>query len=254
MPRLHPCYPTILCDKKAQVNGMEGDVADGAGRDPRGGKDDGVAAYLRAAILDGRLTPGQRLVEADLTPALGVGRGVLREAFRRLAAEGMVELAPNRGAQVRRLGRTEALELLEIRTELEAFAARRAAAQMADPRLRRTFTEATARIAADGAAAGGDYIAENREYHAALVAAAGNAQLTETHRRLQLSLILAQIRFALEPSDIAASRAEHKAIAETLLAGDAAAAEAAVRAHLDRAGEILRRAPADAFRPEANRK
>jgi DNA-binding GntR family transcriptional regulator len=71
---------------------------------------------------------------------------VLREAFRRLTAEGMMELAPNRGAKVRRLRRTEALELLEIRSELEAFAARRPAAQMADPSLRRAFATATAAI------------------------------------------------------------------------------------------------------------
>jgi DNA-binding GntR family transcriptional regulator len=241
-----------LYDKIRQVNAREGDrVEDFMRPPPRGGKDDGVAAYLRGAILDGRLTPGQRLVEADLTPLLGVGRGVLREAFRRLVAEGMIELSPNRGAQVRRLGRTEALDLLEIRAELEAFAARRAAARMADPSLRDVFA-ATAAAIAEGEAAGGDYTAENRAFHAGLVTAAGNAQLVATHRSLQLSLILAQVRFALRPADIAASRAEHRAIAAAVLAGDAGAAEAAVRAHLDRAAEIVRRVPADAFRPDAD--
>ena len=52
----------------------------------RGRKDASVADYLSAAILNGRLVPGQRLVEAELTSDLGVSRGPVREAFRRLSA------------------------------------------------------------------------------------------------------------------------------------------------------------------------
>src|SRR3546814_11928746 len=64
-----------------------------------------VAAILKEQILDGSLAPGQRLISRDLIEELGISRGPLREAFRRLAADRLIELFPNRGAVVRRLSR-----------------------------------------------------------------------------------------------------------------------------------------------------
>ena len=62
-----------------------------------------MASHLKDGILAGRYAPGQRLIEADLTRDLGVSRGPLREAFRKLTAEGLIESVPNKGAVVRRL-------------------------------------------------------------------------------------------------------------------------------------------------------
>lgn len=217
---------------------------------PRGARDRAVADRLSDAILDGRLAPGQRLVEADLTRSLGVSRGPVREALRRLAAEGMLDLVPNRGALVRRLTACEAIELFEIRTELEAFAARRAAGNLADACLREHFERAIAPIwdeAPRHSTTG--YIAENQRFHGAILAAAGNAQLVALNRRLQLSLLMAQIGNALGAALIAASLAEHRAIAASLRAGDAAAAERAVRDHLGRAMAFLRTLPPTVFAP-----
>jgi DNA-binding GntR family transcriptional regulator len=173
----------------------------------------------------------------------------VREAFRRLAAEGLIELVPNRGALVRRLSLRDALELFEIRTELEALAARRAAARAAEPEVRRGLEAAAAAVAAEHPAPGADYIAENRAFHAAILTAAGNLRLAEMHERLQLSLILAQIRHSLAADVLAASLAEHRRIAAAILEGDAAGAERELRAHLARARDIVRGMPADAFAP-----
>jgi DNA-binding GntR family transcriptional regulator len=109
-------------------------------------------------------------------------------------------------------------------------------------------------VRAPGARAGFDaYVAENRAFHAAILAASGNAQLAAIHDRLQLSLLLSQIRFAIGPEVIATSISEHRAIAEAILAGDAVAAEAAIRAHLCRATEMMRAVPIDSFRPDSRR-
>ena len=78
-------------------------------------------------VKDGRYAPGQRLVEADLTAELGVSRGPLREALGRLAAEGVLELEPYRGAVVRRLTREDVEDLFSVREVLEGEAARLAA-------------------------------------------------------------------------------------------------------------------------------
>lgn len=77
----------------------------------RGATVDYVLEHLRQGIVRGRYAPGQRLIEADLTDELGVSRGPLREAMRRLSADDLLEIVPNRGAIVRRLSLREMLEL-----------------------------------------------------------------------------------------------------------------------------------------------
>lgn len=214
-----------------------------------GGRGDLVVETIREGIYRGRYVPGQRLVEADLTAELGISRSLLREAFRRLAAEGTIEIVPNRGALVRRLSREDAEELFEIRLELEALAARRAARNAADERVRSTFLaavafiwEETPRLSASA------YIVENQHFHSAMFEAAGNQQLVKLNTNLQLSLIMAQISSSLTPEVVAASLREHRAIAEAIAACDEAAADAASRAHLARARDMVLTMPPAAFR------
>jgi DNA-binding GntR family transcriptional regulator len=214
-----------------------------------GAKGDTVVDYLMRAIQAGRFVPGQRLVEADLTAELGVSRSLLREAFRRLSAEGLIEIVPNRGALVRRLTMTEAMELFEIRMELEALAARLAAERIADPCTRERFERRIAPIWEEAPRfSTSDYLAENRRFHAAVFEAAGNGQLVKLNRQLQLSLIMAQIASELTGEVMMESLREHRAIASAILSGDAAAADAAGRAHLARARDFVRTMRPDVFR------
>jgi DNA-binding GntR family transcriptional regulator len=237
---------------RAETTGLMKTMDKAALLDRPGHKGQSVVDYLRAAIRNGRFAPGQRLIEAELTEELGVSRGPVREAFRRLSAEGLIEIVPNRGALVRRLSVTEALELFEIRTELEALAARRAAVNMSDPCIKARFEQEIAPIWDDEPRySTSDYIAENQHFHSAIITAAGNGQLIKLNHQLQLSLIMAQISSALTSEVIAASLGEHRAIAGAILAGDAAAADAATRDHHQRAMHFMRSMPADVFRRSA---
>jgi GntR family transcriptional regulator, trigonelline degradation regulator len=83
-----------------------------------------VLDNLREAIIDGRLAPGARLTERELTEMLGVSRTVVREALRTLESEGLVHVIPNKGPVVRELSRAEAEDLYQIRAVLEGLAAR----------------------------------------------------------------------------------------------------------------------------------
>src|ERR1700761_951579 len=89
-------------------------------------------AQLRQAILSGDLAPGQRLVEEELAGTLGVTRQSLRAALLDLAAEGLVERIPNRGARVRVVSTAEAVAITECRMALEALCAAKAAARITD--------------------------------------------------------------------------------------------------------------------------
>jgi DNA-binding GntR family transcriptional regulator len=79
--------------------------------------------------MEGVYTPRQRLVETDIAPALGVSRATLRAVLIRLQHEGLIEIQPNRGAQVRAFSVEEAARILQVREVLEGLAAALAAEQ-----------------------------------------------------------------------------------------------------------------------------
>ncbi|HEY8860790.1 MAG TPA: GntR family transcriptional regulator, partial [Candidatus Limnocylindria bacterium] len=89
-----------------------------------------VTTALRDAILSGELRPGERLRQEELADRLRVSRIPLRDALRRLEAEGLVQIGPRRGAQVSSLDRAGVLEIYEIRSALEPELMRRAVAAL----------------------------------------------------------------------------------------------------------------------------
>ena len=91
-----------------------------------------VFEYLRNAILSGELKPGERLMEVTIADQLGVSRTPVREAIRKLEKENFVIMIPRKGAYVADLTKKDILEVLEIRIELEGFAAALAAERMND--------------------------------------------------------------------------------------------------------------------------
>jgi DNA-binding GntR family transcriptional regulator len=91
-----------------------------------------VFEYLRNAILSGELKPGERLMEVTIADQLGVSRTPVREAIRKLEKENFVIMIPRKGAYVADLTKKDILEVLEIRKELEGFAASLAAERMND--------------------------------------------------------------------------------------------------------------------------
>jgi DNA-binding GntR family transcriptional regulator len=200
--------------------------------------------WLRAAIAGGRLQPNERLVEADVVRATGSSRSAVRTALVRLAQEGLVEHERNRGARVRMVGEEEAVEILQARAVLEALTAR-GAAERADAEdvagLREILASMRARLDA------GDLVGaseRNAALHARVLALSGN----ETARRLVASLNSQLVRFQyrtiLVPGRAERSYEEHSAIVEAIASGDADAAEAAMRGHLEHVTDALRAAHA----------
>src|SRR5690606_33138685 len=181
-----------------------------------------VAAVLKEQILEGSLAPGQRLISRDLIEELGVSRGPLREAFRRLAADGVIELIPNRGAVVRRLSRTEIIHLFEIREALEGQAARLAAKRINLGTNRACFEAGVQQgQALKDKLVMPAFIAHNREFHQAIVKISGNQELAELIDRYQLAVFMTLLRQTIGPEQIIKSSIEqHEAIASAILAGE----------------------------------
>ena len=203
-----------------------------------------IVGRLRGDIIGRLLPPGARLVESNLTERFAVSRGPVREALRRLAAEGLIEHVPHRGALVRRLSSREIEELFQIRLELESLAAR-LAAEAADEVLRARFNEAIRPIFADSPRDASEYLAENAAFHEAILTLGGNRQLHDLAIRLQLSLIMAQVGDLLTPKVLEISVRQHREIAAAISRRDPRAASAAMRAHLERAAAMAQRRAED---------
>lgn len=195
---------------------------------------------LRRALLEGRLLPGQRLVEADLVRMFGVGRGAVRTALARLEQEGVVERAPNRGARVRLLSEEEAVEILEARAALECVAVRYAAlrARPDDLQVLRELLRESAECARTGDLLG--YSERNGRFHQALVRASGHATVMRLLDSLRTQMVRYQYRTVMAPGRVERSLQEHRAIVQAVAARDPDAAEAAMRAHLGAVLEALR--------------
>ncbi|SIT51506.1 GntR family transcriptional regulator [Paraburkholderia piptadeniae] len=206
---------------------------------------DRTAALIRQQIVEGRLVPGQRLIARDLVEQFGISRGPLREAFRRLAADGLVDLIPNRGATVRRLSNDEIAQVYQIREALEGYAARRAAQLIDQGDNRARFTEIVERgrrhfTAPDFAA----FIVDNRQFHRIIVDICENPQLSELIDKYQLPIFMHQLRERIGVDQIVRnSLAEHELIASGILAGDPERAAQAMRNHLRHSADELMRFP-----------
>lgn len=189
-----------------------------------------VAAEVRRLIIDGHWPQGLRLVESQVADELGVSRNPVREAFRSLQAEGLIELEPRRGARVAVLTAEEAGHLFDVRGALEELAAG-LAARRRDPAAVATLREVV--VLGRAATAEGrtsDLPPLNTRYHQALCAASGNPQLVALMGPLRDRI---QWVYAARVRDRApASWAEHAAIAEAVESGDVTLARARAAAHI----------------------
>jgi DNA-binding GntR family transcriptional regulator len=192
-----------------------------------------LAAWLREDILDGRLEPGVRLVESELVLRSGTSRVPLREAFRILAQDGLLDLSPHRGASVRPLSDRELRELFGVRAAIEAFAAG-VAARRGDAAVIAALRDLVRRMRQ--AVLGEDTASYGRlaaEFHETLVAAGDNAILAGMYAQIRARLRRYQSAMSRVPHLPQTSIAEHEAIIAAVAAGDDAAAIALTHAHLD---------------------
>jgi DNA-binding GntR family transcriptional regulator len=146
---------------------------------------DVVRDALREAIAEGRFRPGDRLIEGKLAELFGVSRNPVREALKALANEGVVTIAPRRGAVVAALSESEAAEVVELRAALEGLCARLAARRL-DPDAADELSTILAR--GDELAGRGDLRGLSRlndAFHAELARAGRNRFLADFMRTLR---------------------------------------------------------------------
>jgi DNA-binding GntR family transcriptional regulator len=195
---------------------------------------------LRKAIVNGELLPGERLLEEDLSARLGLGRAAVRMALVRLEHDGLVERERNRGARVRRVSESEAVEILEARAALEGLAARHAAGNADDHavgELRDMVAEMRDLRERGDLLAASDV---NARLHGRILELSGHDTARRLSQTLSSQLVRFQYRTVLLPGRPERSHAEHTEIVEAIAAHDPDAAEQAMRRHLSRVADALR--------------
>jgi DNA-binding GntR family transcriptional regulator len=205
-----------------------------------------VVGAVTQAVRDGRLAPGQRLTEADFAAGLRVSRSSVREAFRRLTADGLLAFEPHRGVTVRKLSRREVDNLFAVRGALEALAVGLAfpALRAAPERLLALQAEMDRAVETNDMTG---FSHANGLFHAAFAAAADNALLAETLSRLSNSIYWLQFRMLVDRRQVFHSHAQHRAIVAAIVAGDLAVAEAAMREHVEASRRLVQQLPDSHF-------
>jgi DNA-binding GntR family transcriptional regulator len=213
-----------------------------SGLSSRRGVVDELASAIQARIVTGEIPAGTRLRQEQLAAEYELSRTPIREALRKLQAEGTVELVPNQGAVVRGPTVRDVREGYEVRAELEGMAAALAAHWVTDVHLRemREAEELFRRATPDEPAS---WVDANDRFHEAIQAAAGNERLRRTisdlHKAFPRSLTWGALQ---ADSRLMADNVEqHHAVLAAIEARDPDAARDAMRRHVLRAGELIAR-------------
>ncbi|MGH6796804.1 MAG: GntR family transcriptional regulator, partial [Roseiarcus sp.] len=206
-----------------------------------------VDAIIRS-IRSGNYVPGQRLIEADLTRDYHVSRGPVREALKRLAAEGVLTLTRHRGAYVRAMSRGEVRDSLMVLEALVGLMANLAARRIGEGGNAARMREAHERLLAfknDGGTAA--VLDERRRFYDTIIQIGGNLELKRMLPLMQIHLLRMQFQAYITPRDREKQFKEYEAITDTILRGDAIRAQKVAGLHIRRTRLSLMRLPDDAF-------
>jgi DNA-binding GntR family transcriptional regulator len=210
---------------------------------------DKVVDAIYRGILMGRFVPGQKLIEADLGLSFGVSRGPVREALKRLSAEGVVESTRHRGGYIRVLTRREAIDFLEILEVLTCFIARKAVAAAGITRNAAEVREAFEMLARyrNPLSKGKRLLEQRVHFYDTLIKAGGNSQIASVMPMMRIHLLRLQVERYFSSSDLRNRIDEYAAVTEAVLSGDAPQAERAMRRHMKQVHARLAKLPDEAF-------
>jgi DNA-binding GntR family transcriptional regulator len=184
--------------------------------------------HLHSAIRSGRYRAGDRLIPEEIAAEIGMSRMPVREAFQRLAADGLVVIRPNRGCIVAGLSLDETYETFEIRSVLEGLAVR-----LAMPKIDGEVLAELERILDKMESSGSsDWVMQHQQFHSQIYSLSGRPKLIRQIAQLHV-VIEPYLRIWFDYADKPLSaREEHRVVIEALRSNDPDRAETAMRNHI----------------------
>lgn len=190
-----------------------------------------VHDWLRRRIQKGDLPPGTRISETEVASAIGISRQPVREAFIRLASEGLAEVRPQRGTYISRISVSSVLSARFIREAVEADLARIVARDRSDPLLDTMTAEIDRQHRADRSGDVEEFIESDDRFHHLLAQAAGHEAVWADLERLKAQMNRLR-HLSMRALDRSVTIAQHQQVLDALRLGDVDAAESAMRVHL----------------------
>ncbi len=206
---------------------------------PRAALHEQVALRLREMLVESRIAPGAKLNERELSEVLKVSRTPLREAIKMLAAEGLVELLPNRGAIAVELSQADVLNTFEVMAGLEAQSGELAAERITDAELVEIQAMHYEMLAAYTRRDLPAYYRLNSAIHAAINAAAKNPVLSATYRHVNARLQALRFRSNQDGEKWAAAMKEHEQMIDALTQRKPAAMRDVLLSHLNHKRDVV---------------
>ncbi len=200
---------------------------------------DVIFENLREAILDGRLKPGQRLMEIQLAEQMGVSRTPVRESIRKLELEGLVVMIPRKGAYVSNMSLKDVIEVLEIRASLEGLAAYLAAERITDEDLIKLE-----KIADDFSQSKDDYdletlLRKDVEFHECIFKATNNKKLHQLITSLWEQVYRFRFMYISDYESTVNIDKEHRLILDALKSRDSELAKKYAKEHIEKAEQFM---------------
>jgi DNA-binding GntR family transcriptional regulator len=198
-----------------------------------------VAAHIHESIFEGKIIPGERLKENDISEWLGVSRTPTREAFRILESQGLIEINPNKGVQVSLITREDLAELFELRQVLELHCLRKFV-ETADKANLQDLDVLIQNM--EKAVAANDtlsYLRYSVDFHLYYIAQCQNKRLVTIFSVLTDNIRCAQIFFMKKWVTRKESVEEHRAILKALMDRDAGRSETLLQKHLNNSYERM---------------
>ena len=200
---------------------------------------DQIVEGLRKAITSGRLKPGEKLKEVEISKTLGVSRSPVREAFRILQVEGLVDIVPRKGVYVHQITRKDVEDIYQLREMIEVFAGRLSAENMTDEdiaELKKLWSKMKSLAKKEEL---NRYLMASSDFHNKLIACSRNKRLEAIYYGLRNSIN--SLRYIVHRTNerMDSSIREHQAIIEALKARDKDLVEKLSREHVRKGRENL---------------
>jgi DNA-binding GntR family transcriptional regulator len=206
---------------------------------PRAALHEQVAQRLRQMLVEGRIAPGAKLNERELSELLKVSRTPLREAIKMLAAEGLVELLPNRGAIAVSLSEADVLNTFEVIAGLEGLAGELAAQRITDGELAEVQAMQFEMMAAYTRRDLSAYYTLNARIHSAITAAAKNPVLSTVYSQVNARLQALRFRSNQDGDKWKRAVKEHEKMIDALSARDGQAMREVLLTHLHNKRDVV---------------
>ena len=206
---------------------------------PRAALHEQVAYRLRELLVEGAIAPGAKLNERELALQLNVSRTPLREAIKMLAAEGLVELLPNRGAVAVSLSEQDVRNTFEVMAGLEGMSGELAAQRISEAQLTEIKALHFEMLAAHARRDLSTYYRINAQIHRAINTAASNDVLTTTYSQVNARLQALRFRSNQDEAKWSRAVAEHGQMIDALSKRDGAALKAVLVQHLQHKRDVV---------------